>query len=197
MFSPGLIQPRWCQALALLAEATQLRVAAVLAWVLDEAPPVPLRGQRCDRLRPAFIREQLIAAINAQRSGAAVIDWHWDAGSQSVAGLLLNGCGVHDFRWWPTSGEISLRARIGLQQMEWLPLEAGDAWDSDSDDSDGDPDDGAEDQHTALAEWIRTITEQPAATDWFASTDQSAAAMTTVIPLRSRDGDEPEPSRQS
>lgn len=196
MFSPGLVQPRLGQALAELAEAAQLRLAAVLAWVLDEAPPVPLRGQRCDRQRPAFIRQQLIDAINAERRGAAVIDWRWDAGSQSVAGLLLNSCGVHDFQWRPATGEISLSPRIGLQQTEWLPLEAVDAWDPDSEargmDCDADWEDQPdfedqpelEDQPVDLLHWLRSTVKA------------SEPGVAPVIRLRSCDGDAPGPCRQ-
>jgi hypothetical protein len=95
------------------------RGRALLAWILDQEPAAPavLRGQCCDRLRPSFVRQLLDGALRDQGSrDTALVDWHWDARSGAVRGLLLQSGLLQRFCWSPANSSLILQPQLLLSQ---------------------------------------------------------------------------------
>lgn len=70
------------------------------AWMLDE-PLVPaLAGQHCDRLRPAWIGQQLHAVLQRHGlGGCTLVDWRWDQQRERVEGWLWQRGSIQRFSW--------------------------------------------------------------------------------------------------
>ncbi len=70
------------------------RLQAVLeqigAWVLDQPLQPELRGQCCDRLRPAQVHRDLQAALaRCAMDAYTLVEWRWDARQGRVQRLAL------------------------------------------------------------------------------------------------------------
>jgi hypothetical protein len=83
------------------------------AWVLDQPVPQPLEGQCCDRLRPQPIRRELLQSLEASGLGSDnLVEWRWDARQGQARGWLWQAGALQRFRWWRSSGQLSLHEQL-------------------------------------------------------------------------------------
>jgi hypothetical protein len=93
------------------------------AWVFDLPVPPQLIGQRCDRLRPAPIGQELRAALHAHGQGSSeLLEWHWDQQLARAEGWLWHNGVVEQFRWWRSDGRLVVRAQLLCTEQAPLQL---------------------------------------------------------------------------
>ena len=93
------------------------RLQAVLeqigAWVLDQPLQPELRGQCCDRLRPAQVHRDLQAALaRCAMDAYTLVEWRWDARQGRVQGWLWQSGQLQRFHWCRSSGRLTLRDQL-------------------------------------------------------------------------------------
>lgn len=98
------------------------RLQQLWARLIGEPLAPQLRGQCCDRLRPAFIQRALQQALPLHTGAdALLVDWRWDCLRAQVSGLVLHNSQVHPFRWWPQRDRFELRHAIARPQAITWP----------------------------------------------------------------------------
>jgi hypothetical protein len=97
------------------------RLQQLWGWLIGEPIAPQLRGQYCDRLRPAFLQRALAQALPLHTSDdVLLVDWRWDSLRSHVSGLVVHNSQVHPFRWWPQLDRFELRrATVRLEAITW------------------------------------------------------------------------------
>lgn len=92
-----------------------------LAWVLDQPIAAELRGQCCDRLRPAGIRQQMQQALSRRSlGGCTLVEWRWDLQQGRVEGWLWQNGLLRHFFWWRRNDRLVLRDQLQCSAMQRL-----------------------------------------------------------------------------
>mgnify|MGYP006289642399 CR=1 FL=1 len=95
------------------------------SWVLDQPVGPGLQGQRCDRLRPAVIRQELEHVLHRTGNGGCVlVDWRWDSRMGCARGWLWHRGQVQRFCWWRASERLELHSQLQCSAIQPLRVHA-------------------------------------------------------------------------